>query len=196
MNRIVFLGMDLSGKSHNSKRVSDALKVSSRSNLLTSNHKFYKEAVNKMRTENLSDADALNLFEIIYQDDLSYYINSTEEQRTFLIQDNFGIVRNIANFYYKGHNVNQLIEILKSYNQPLFSFYLTCSEEERTKRLNDRSKLEDIYEKLLRENPKAFYELDTIAYEIYCKYFDCEIINTTNMTEEETLKYVLKKVKK
>lgn len=196
MNRIVFLGMDLSGKSHNSKRVSDALKVSSRSNLLTSNHKFYKEAVNKMRTENLSDADALNLFEIIYQDDLSYYINSTEEQRTFLIQDNFGIVRNIANFYYKGHNVNQLIEILKSYNQPLFSFYLTCSEEERIKRLNDRSKLEDIYEKLLRENPKAFYELDTIAYEIYCKYFDCEIINTTNMAEEETLKYVLKKVKK
>lgn len=27
MNRIVFLGMDLSGKSHNSKRVSDALKA-------------------------------------------------------------------------------------------------------------------------------------------------------------------------
>lgn len=195
MNRILFLGMDLSGKSQNSKRVAETLGINSRSNLLTLNRELYKKAVNKMRTENLTDEEALCLFETIYQDDLNYFNILTEEQNTLLVQDNFGIIRNIANFYYKGHNVDKLIEILKCYEQPKHSFYLTCSKEERIKRLNERDKPEDMYEKLLRKDPEAFYELDCIAHEIYSKYFDCEIIDNTHKTEEETLEYVLKKVR-
>lgn len=86
----------------------------------------------------------------------------------------------------------------KTYPQPEHCFYLTCSGEERIRRLEERAenKTEDVYEKLLREDPKAFFKLDSIAFSLYANYFDCNFVNNTNMTEEETLQYVLKKVEK
>lgn len=197
MNRIIFIGMDLSGKSINSSNVAKALGLDVRKNLLTRDKTKYNQAVNKMKSENSSDEEALSLFNDIYQDDLNNFQNSLEEQNTFLVQDNLGIIRNIANFYYKGYDVKKLINILKSYEQPAHCFYLTCSGEERIKRLEERNnKQEDIYEKLLRENPKAFFALNDIAYDICSQYFDCEQIDNTNITVEETAQYVLKKVMK
>lgn len=198
MNRILFLGMDLSGKSHASFNTANILGRDIRPNLLTIDRTIYNKAVNKMRTENLTDKEKLYLFGTIYQNDLDNFKHSTKEQDILLVQDNLGIVRNISYFYYMGYEVEDLIRILKSYPQPEHCFYLTCSNEERIRRLEERTKnkTEDVYEKLLRENPKIFFELDSISYNFYTNYFDCDFVNNTNMTEEETLQYVLKRVGK
>ena len=47
MNRIVLLGMDLSGKSLITKKVSKALDVGCRNNLLAENKEFYQTMVKK-----------------------------------------------------------------------------------------------------------------------------------------------------
>jgi len=197
MNRILFLGMDLSGKSHTSLNVANFLGRDIRSNLLTSDRIIYNEIVNNMRTKTLTDREKLYLFYKIYRHDLEAFKSSKENQSIPLIQDNFGIVRNIAYFYYKGYDVDCLIQILKAYPQSENCFYLRCSKEERIRRLEERvkSKTEGIYEKLLRENPDAFYELDRIAYDLYANYFDCCIYDNTNVTEEESLEHILERIK-
>ena len=198
MDRIVFLGMDLSGKSRAAQNTASTLGKIVRSNLLTADKTIYIEAVNKMKTGNLTDQEKLYLFSTIYQHDLDVFKDSEEEQTISLVQDNFGIVRNISYFDYNGYDVNALITILKSYSKPTHSFYLTCSKKERLKRLEGRSKdkPEDVYERLLREHPKAFFEMDKIAKELYSHYFDCDLIDNTNINEEETTEYVLSRLGK
>ena len=59
MNRILFLGMDLSGKTNTSVNTGNALDKNIRSNLLTSNRKVYNEIVSKMKVEKLTDKEKL-----------------------------------------------------------------------------------------------------------------------------------------
>lgn len=198
MNRLLLLGMDLSGKSSAASELSRILNRRINSNILSTDKTNYNQLISIMRAGNLSDAEKIKLFEIIYKNDLCTFYSSISEQRLECIQDNLGIVRNIAYFYCTGHDVSNLITLLKYYPSVQFSFYLTCNKEERLKRLEERNKIkkEDIYEILLREHPQLFHEIDFISCEIYRKIFNGEIIDNSNLTEEETVQLILKRVNK
>ncbi len=196
MNSILFLGMDLSGKSQNSTALSKSLNIPLKSNLLSIKKSLYHEYVNKMKNMTLSDKEKLELFYEIYKNDLEQFNISEKFESHLYCQDNLGIIRNIAYFYYLGYDANHLIEIFKQYPHAKQVFYLTFSPEERMKRLNQRNKdkKDDIYEKLLRENPNMFFELDKLSLELYKNFFDCHILDNTDMTQPETLSCVLSKV--
>lgn len=198
MNGTVFIGMDLSGKSKISSIISKKLNVELRKNLLFKDRTKYNELINYIRINNITDKDKIDVFGTIYQDDLDNYLKFDVLKNNNFVQDNYGIIRNIAYFQYMGYKVDKLVEILKKYPQSETCFYFTCTYEERIKRLLMRSiiKKEDIYEKLLRQNPEAFLEIDALSYKIYNQFFDSNLLDNTIQTEEETVQYVLKKVLK
>ena len=198
MKRIVILGMDLSGKSLLTNELSEELGVDKRKNLLTPDKSTYIRCVEQMKNNNLSDAKCLELFYEIYVKDYKTFLKTESEKTDLLIQDNFGIIRNIANFYYKGYNIDKLLAILSEYPIPETSFFLTCSDSERMRRLEERLnfKEEDIYEKILREDLELFKKLETYTYQISKQLFNCEILDNSNISLEESKEYVLQRVLK
>lgn len=198
MKRIVILGMDLSGKSLLTNELSEELGVNKRKKLLTPDKSTYIRCVEQMRNNNLSDVECLELFYEIYVKDYETFLKTESEKTDLLIQDNFGIIRNTANFYYKGYNIDKLLAILSEYPIPETSFFLTCSDSERMRRLEERLnfKEEDIYEKILREDLELFKKLETYTYQISKQLFNCEILDNSNITLEESKEHVLQRVLK
>ena len=197
LDRILFLGMDLSGKSETAAYAGRVLGRTTYGNLLGADRTFYRSAVARMGSEVLTGEEQVRVFEEIYLNDLDNFQHQAAEHSLPAVQDNIGIVRVIAYNRHLGRNVCRLTEILESYPRPDLAIYLTCSKEERLRRLESRAdqKKEDIYERLLRDDPKSFYDLDDYGLELSDETFGCEVIDTTDLSVEETLAHVLKKVK-
>lgn len=194
LNRIAFLGMDLAGKSQTSTRIGSSLLRPVYGNLLGDDHSFYRKAVARMRNENLTDSEQVDLFQQIYTQDLECLRCNPRIQNGPAIQDNIGILRVISYSHHLGRNVCGLLDIFRSYPSPESAFYLTCSREERFRRLELRAaqKGEDIYEKLLRKDPESFFAIDDYALKLYRDSFGCEVIDTTDSSEHEIFEYVSK----
>ena len=194
LNRITFLGMDLAGKSEMSTFAGSSLCRPVYSNLLGGDHSFYKKAVSRMRSENLTDSEQVDLFMQIYTHDLECLRQNPNMQAEPAIQDNMGILRVLSYSHHLGRNICGLLDIIRSYPSPESAFYLTCSREERFQRLELRAgqKNEDIYEKLLRKDPKSFFAIDEYALNLYADIFGCEVIDTTGSSEPEVFEYVSK----
>ena len=66
------------------------------------------------------------------------------------------------------------------------------------RRLEERLnfKEEDIYEKILREDLELFKKLETYTYQISKQLFNCEILDNSNISLEESKEYVLQRVLK
>jgi cytidylate kinase len=91
-----------------------------------------------------------------------------------------------------GGNVGGLLDIFRSYPSPKLAIYLTCTREERFRRLELRAgqKKEDIYEKLLRKDPESFFAIDKHALDLYRDSFGCEVIDTTGLSDPEVFEQV------
>lgn len=192
LDRITFLGMDLAGKSRVSTFIGSSLCRPVYGNLLSGDLSFYAKAVSRMRNETLADSEQVDLFEQIYTHDLECLRQNPRIQGEPAIQDNIGILRVLSYSHHLGRNICGLLDIFKSYPSPESAFYLTCSREERFRRLELRAgqKNEDIYEKLLREDPESFFAIDEYALSLYRDSFGCEVIDTTGSSEPEVFEYV------
>lgn len=192
LNRIIFLGMDLSGKSQTSAFIGSSLCRPVYGNLLGDDHSFYMNAVSRMRTETMADSEQVGLFEQIYTHDLECLRQNPRIQDEPAVQDNIGILRVLSYSHHLGRKICGLLDIFRSYPSPESAFYLTCSREERFRRLELRAdqKKEDIYEKLLRKDPELFFAIDEHALNLYRDSFGCEVIDTTGSSETEVLEYV------
>lgn len=192
LNRITFLGMDLAGKSEASAFTGSTLCRPVYGNLLGVDSSFYKKAVSRMRNEILADTEQVDLFEQIYTHDLECLRQNPGIQGEPAVQDNIGILRVLSYSHHLGRNVCGLFDIFRSYPSPESAFYLTCSREERFRRLELRAsqKREDIYEKLLRKDPELFFAIDSYALNLYRDSFGCEVIDTTGLSEPEVFECV------
>lgn len=192
LNRVVFLGMDLAGKTEASAFAGSSLGQPVYGNLLGDDHSFYTEAVSRMRSEALTDSEQVDLFEQIYTHDLECLEQNPRLQGEPAIQDNMGILRVLSYSHHLGRNICGLLDIFRSYPSSDSAFYLTCSREERFRRLESRAgqKKEDIYEKLLRKDPESFFAIDAYALNLYRDSFGCEVIDTTGLSELEVFECV------
>jgi len=129
MNRIVFLGMDLSGKSRLAKNIANKFNVELRNNLLTKDKDLYKTYVYRMKSEGFDDQEVLAMFGHIYEADLEKYDSSLDEKDKLIIQDNFGIVRCIV--------VNDVLDYVKiKYKEILPKANIVCINKKFDESIN------------------------------------------------------------
>ena len=193
--KILFEGMDLSGKSTISKDVSLILNIEQiKQRTLSDQTAIYDFTVAQSKLGNLSQELISKLYCLAVNEDLANYKVS---KKGIILQDSYFALRSFA-LAQQNNDVllaRDLYDLLKLFPKPELSFYLTAPIEERIRRNLQRNKPMAYMEKLLMLDPKKFENIEKHLKKSAIEIFNAEVIDTSIASHDEVSKYIGEKVK-
>lgn len=187
-------GMDLAGKSTISKIFSETSnnKWVINDKKLTNSNKIYDFALKNFKNY---DSETLGFL---------YLASLLEDIKTFklnknIIQDSTLLLKSLN--YYKLVDKNIFLEerfmdIAKIHPLPNKSFYLTCSMEVRTdrlqKRIRDKSKEITKIDRMIIDEPKKFIDMENSLRDLSIQIFNSKVIDSSEMNEFEVVDIIRK----
>lgn len=188
-------GMDLAGKT----TITNIIAKKSKKNWIIYNNCLSKNNViqlfeKKIRKQKIYDEEIYGyLHYVTLVADIKYF-----KLNRNIIQDSMLLLRSIN--YHKEKNNNTLVHLLEElvpkHPIPTTSIYLTTSIDTRKKRLLKRidsnSNKPTKNDLLILNDPDRFEKRDKRLMELSKAYFNSLVLDTSDMTEEETADYVMK----
>ncbi len=194
---ILFEGMDLSGKS-------TLLQLVKQSNTWSTQHIGLNQDKAIYSTANYINRHGKGWgskeIGYLYLAALTIDINNFKWPKNPTLQDSCVLLRALAHHSaYKNDEIVKKLEILSDIH-PMFSksFVFTASITERLRRLEDRIIVNPLQvnnsDLFIKNNPELFKKMDQAMIFYAKKYFNAEIVDTTNATLESTLELILKSI--
>lgn len=187
-------GMDLAGKSTIANIIARQSGVDWRiyNNCLSQNNSI-QQFEKKIRKQKIYDDEIYGyLHYITLLADIKYF-----DLKENVIQDSMLLLRSIN--YHKEKNNNDLVQLFEElapkHPTPNTSIYLTADIESRKKRLlkriNDNSKQLTKNDILILNDSETFEKRDKMLMELSQTYFNSIVVDTSYMTETETVDYIM-----